>query len=312
MTDHTITCLEDAINLMRWDSGILSELNSHIVGYREIFPRGTWFRGQENSSWPLVPSVFRKDDQGNMEYAQSEPDILLDFKLRHANRRAEMFDTLDWLCLMQHHNCPTRILDLTENVLIALFFAVRQNPDCDNEPGALFVLNSFKLNHYTAGGPTALRAGDLPCWVRAQLAEDTSFDSLFNQIANERPADLEQFRRDIQTKELIMAEHFSRPVAVWPRSIHERMVRQQSVFVVHGGSFSRQAEGIPAPVLLETLHNSMDEGLRFLVKFTVPPTEKQKIRDELRCLGIHIGSLFPELEYQAEHIKTAWKAKICK
>lgn len=307
MTDPTITCLEDAIKLVRWNEPMLSSLNSNIDGYREIFPRGTWFRGQENSSWFLVPTVFRRDQFGNTMYAKSEPSILCDFKLRHANRRVEMLDTLDWLSLMQHHGCPTRILDWTENVLMGLYFAVRENRDTDNLPGALFVLNAFKLNYYTAGGATELRAGDLPCWVRAQLAKEASFDSLLNQAANERPADLQQLRDDITAKRTIMAEHFSRPIAVWPRIIHERMARQQSVFVVHGGTHSRQANDFPKPVMLEALQDTIDSQFHFLAKFIVPAAAKKAIRDELRCLGIHVASLFPELEYQAEYLSHTWK-----
>ena len=309
MTDRTITCLEDAIRLVRWDSGMLSDLTSHIKGYSEFFPRGTWFRGQEDSSWPLVPFVFRKHDQGNMMYAQSERNILLDFKLRHARRSMEIQDTFDWLCLMQHHGCPTRILDWTENVLIALFFAVRQSRDADNLPGALFVLNAFKLNHYAAGGPTNLRAGDLPCWVRAQLAEDTSFDSLLHQVANERPSDLQQLRELFQTRRTA-AQHFSCPVAVWPRTIHERMARQQSVVVIHGGTCFPQESDDLEPAMLQPLQDSMNGGDTFLATFTVPASVKKRIRDELRCLNIHVASLFPELEYQADHIRNAWEARI--
>ncbi len=309
MTNRTIECVEDAIKLVRWGSGVLSDLNSHIEGYQAIFPRGTWFRGQDNHSWPLVPTVFRQDKSGKRIYAQSEGRILRDFQLRHADRSAQMLDTLDWLCLMQHHGCPTRILDWTENVLIGLYFAVMESEESRDVPGALFVLNAFKLNHHTAGGPTELRAGDLPCWFRAQLAEDSSFNSLLNQATNERPGDLPQLRKDVKTRKSQMATHFSRPVAVWPRIIHERMSRQQSVFVVHGGTYSPESKDFHAPAMLEQLQTSIHKTLHFLVKFTVPVQVKKPIRDELRCLGIHVASLFPELQYQAEYIRHAWRIR---
>ena len=150
---NEIHSVEDAIVLVRWDTGRLADLNEGIRHYRDSFHRGTWFRGQENTAWELVPSVFRWES-GSFIYAPSEPTIVADSKLRHSNRQAEMRDSLDWLCLMQHHGCPTRIPDFTENVLVALYFAVRDNPQENDRPGALFVLNSIKLNQQTAGGPT--------------------------------------------------------------------------------------------------------------------------------------------------------------
>lgn len=41
---------------------------------------------------------------------------------------------------MQHHGTPTRLLDWTENVLIALYFAVKDSPEVDGEIWTLYPL----------------------------------------------------------------------------------------------------------------------------------------------------------------------------
>src|SRR5271169_6276227 len=111
MNNKEITSLSDAINIVKWDSGRLSTLNTGIKDYKEKFPYGTWFRGQEDSSWPLVASIFRRDDQENLLYAANEPHLVKNFRLRSALEYNKFTTTLDWLCLMQHHKCPTRLID---------------------------------------------------------------------------------------------------------------------------------------------------------------------------------------------------------
>ena len=314
MPEKEIHSVEDAIDLVRWGTDRLAGLNEGISNYRDIFPRGTWFRGQENSAWDLVPSVFRREN-GKFFYASSEPSIVSDFKLRHANRHAEMSDSFDWLCLMQHHGCPTRILDFTENVLIALYFAVCDNPKEKDSPGALFVLNVVKLNHKTARVANWeevpwLRAGDFPCWLRSQQSENFTLNAISIEIANSRPGDLPQFKKGMEDEPSNVANYLSRPIAAWPRAIHERMVRQQSVFVVFGGTHAKEGGDIPSPCMLEELDRDLSPSFQFLRKFEIPACDKPLIRRDLQFIGIHIASLFPEMEYQAAFIREAHKARI--
>jgi hypothetical protein len=47
----------------------------------------------------------------------------------------------DWLSVAQHHLLPTRLLDWSQNPLVALFFSVTENPESDGE---WFALNAPK------------------------------------------------------------------------------------------------------------------------------------------------------------------------
>lgn len=311
MEVYEINDVKDVFDIIKWNSPCLDDLNKHIQNYEKLFPYGTWFRGQEDADWPLVPSVFRRNESNELIYALEEHRLVDRFKLHQAKHRAELKTTFDWLSLMQHYRYPTRILDWSENILVALYFAVIDKLETRDKSGALFVLNTFKLNFLTDRFSTHFKPDDFPCWLRAQMAEDTSFKEVRHQIINERPADLSlinEMTEDTE-KEIKLKNYLSRPIAVFPYHLHERMVRQQSTFVLHGGTYAKSGDFYP-PILLEDLNNSTDYYRKFLKKFIIQPDKKDSIRRQLQMIGIHMGSMFPELEYQSQYLKDLWSLKI--
>lgn len=92
------------------------------------------FRGQENVSWPLLPGLFR-----NEIYYNKEKDIIKEM-VRKIPSEFGQGNILEKLVKMQHYGVPTRLLDLTGNPLVALYFACCQNDESD---GVVFVENSI-------------------------------------------------------------------------------------------------------------------------------------------------------------------------
>jgi hypothetical protein len=315
MEANEIKSVTEVFDIIKWDSTRLDNLNKYIDGYEKVFPYGTWFRGQDDSDWPLVPTVFRKSKESNeLIYARNEPRLINRFRLNQSRYRQEFKTTFDWLSLMQHYGYPTRILDWSENVLVALYFAALDKPETRGKPGALFVLNTFKLNYLSYREFTHLKPDDLPCWLRAQTAEDPSYKAIRHQIINERPADLPVFDKMLDGKgnrarEAKLKNNLSLPLAVFPYHLHERMSRQQSTFVLHGGTYAETHDFEP-PILLDDLNNNTDGYRKFSKKFIIQPDKKDIIRHQLHIMGIHLGSMFPELEYQSQYLKDLWSLKI--
>lgn len=89
------------------------------------------FRGQEDHRpLRLQTSLDRAAQQ------LGEPPLSLEQRaLREFKRRARLHgeqslpldsDLVEWLALMQHHGAPTRLLDFTRSIYVALFFAVQK------------------------------------------------------------------------------------------------------------------------------------------------------------------------------------------
>lgn len=125
----------------------LRDLPAVMDAVYEYFEGQPWWRGHGDSSWRLIPSVWR--DPEPME--RYEANLAAKFALRAPTRHPRCpppGDLAGWLFLMQHYRLPTRLLDWTESPLIALYFAVTDPAQRD---GALWALDPFMFNRDESG-----------------------------------------------------------------------------------------------------------------------------------------------------------------
>lgn len=105
---------------------------------------GKWYRGMDNASYSLEPSLFRKKriigSERSLEsfgyngilrksdaVMRNDIDVMDKFIEQYKTYRpkdSSRFNFVDYLYIMQHYGIPTRLLDFSTNQYIALFFAV--------------------------------------------------------------------------------------------------------------------------------------------------------------------------------------------
>ena len=95
--------------------------------------------------------------------------------------------------------------------------------------------------------------------------------------------------------------YFRTPIAVVPARPLHRMNVQSSVFTLFGGSCCWGEDDSYHPYVFQRGMNKTIEP--FIVKFAYQKKEKPKILSELFELGIHEGSLFPEMDHQVTYLK---------
>ncbi|WP_428324788.1 FRG domain-containing protein [Nitrosopumilus sp.] len=116
----------------------ISELLSNLQADYDGSTGPIWFRGHCDETWNLVPSIFRRSLDDEINYLRKfQQDATLLLNPRPTN-------SWEWLFIMRHHNVPTRLLDWTESPLVASYFATN---DCMDSDGAIWVLLPLELNN---------------------------------------------------------------------------------------------------------------------------------------------------------------------
>lgn len=115
----------------------LAQLLDRLRG-RRVAGDVRWYRGQSDITWGLTPAVFR-----NRGHLENEVDILKKFRQNAIHRVQRLPSTeWEWIFLAQHHGVPTRLLDWSENPLVALYFAT----DDIQTDGYFYELDPVALN----------------------------------------------------------------------------------------------------------------------------------------------------------------------
>jgi hypothetical protein len=193
-------------------------------------------------------------------------------------------------------------LDWTESILFALYFAVKDSIDI-NADAKLTVLHARKLNNHVRGKSTICVPKAFDVVLRSEMAGTKSKKRITLSKAALDAAKYE----DVDANKLNELEKFSTPVCVFPIRLNSRMIFQQSVVTLHGGKVYNESNTpvnnlIPPPRTLEEIDFETD----ILKHYLIPRDSKVKIEEDLFRLGIHEGTLFPEIDRQASYLKKLW------
>lgn len=197
--------------------------------------------------------------------------------------------TFEKLVKMQHYSLPTRLLDITSNPLVALFFACKDEKQM-TEDGELyrFEITEDDLKYYDSDTVSvvsniARRPHDFSIKSIKGLAKSTfnkegEIQYLLHEIRSEKP----HFSAVIDSK------HIEKVFCVKPKLDNPRIIRQEGAFFIFGISDDKTQ-----CAKFDFIYES----------YIISKSEKQKILNQLEALGINESTLFPEIDHVARHLK---------
>jgi hypothetical protein len=260
-----------------------------------------YFRGHSKQSFQIVPSIFRNDG-----WIVNEAAMLNELILRCPNDFAGGPTTFQCLVKMQHYGLPTRLLDITSNPLVALYFACETH-DKEDEDGEVIIFDYDVSEVKYFDSDTVSVISNLsrrpPGFVVPDFADNKNAlkDDLIKEFNQQEPIKL--LLHDIGSEKPhflpnVLREDLLRVVCVKPLLDNPRIIRQEGAFLLYGCNKTKLE-----PASLE------DQVISS--RFTIIREEKRNLLNQLRMLGISRATMYPEIEQVAKYVKDAyWKPSL--
>lgn len=275
------------------------------------------YRGQSNSSYPLLPKIFRQFSgkyntgwtirpherlgtqitKGKSYKYYGEWQILETFT-REAKQYIQSSEPvtnhLFWLTVAQHYGAPTRFLDWTSNPLVALYFACSSGngQDDDKTDGVVWILN------------------------KANYAE---FRNKNSQIKINCRENIESFLNIVlDYKNFSNIDDCMFPIIYQPDMIDRRVSNQASIFMLWGVRKDSLENILPDHNIM-TINRKINQKNTVTTDNTFRDThmpvyidadDKVSILNELRTLGVDEKSIYPGLDGIGKYVDRYFKNEV--
>ena len=246
-----------------------------------------FYRGHSNrEKYKLSPAVFRTDDE-----KMAEPTMFRELLISNAPDFRDDRSTFEKLVRMQHYSLPTRLLDISTNPLIALYFACKSSPDKSGEV-IRFAIKQDQMKFFDSDTVSCIAN-------LAQLSQSDkkaiSFAGSNDQFNGQDPIrKLLHFIKEEKPyfRDAIVPSDLKRIICVRGKLNNTRIVSQSGAFLIFGLDAS----------LPETGNTDIE-----IERMTMSAGSKKKIIQELDTLALNESTIFPYIENSARYIAAKYR-----
>lgn len=214
---------------------ILKKLNDYEFVSKD---HAIFFRGHSNKNYKLEPYIYRD------EIIENEHIIFKELLLRCPQDFEHCKTTFEFLVKMQHYSLPTRLLDITTNPLIALYFACQSKSKNDAEL-IVFKVSKSSIKYYDSDTVSILSNLSR---VDSNFCLPTNLDMDVLLFGDEHDEMIDKFNGSYELRKLIYEIQSEKPhfvprmdpsvlsmvLCVKPKMDNQRVIRQDSAFFLFG------------------------------------------------------------------------------
>lgn len=227
-----------------------------------------FYRGQSSIDWSLLPPIYRRVDK--QKGINEEREMFYEAIRRCPSDFPSTMSTFDKLVKMQHYALPTRLLDITTNPLVALYFA------CQNTESKYAEVLIFDIPQNDV-----LNFEDKDVVICSNIAKQQNCFTLLD------------LRGDVQRENpkivISSSDDLQKVVCVLPKLNNPRISHQQGAFFLFGMKQTKAQCAtlniVPRRIIIKSSH-------------------RKNILKQLSILGIDQSTLFPELDKVLSCIKS--------
>lgn len=257
-----------------------------------------YFRGCKQHFETITPSI---DRDGLLE---SEDLLFREFILRNPDDFQNQRTTFQMLAKMQHYGLPTRLLDISSNPLISLFFAVEEEKEVENVDGEfiIFSIPQKYIKYYDSDTVSVVSNIAKRPFNKLNVSrisrEATKKESKqqwlkrFNNIPHIRYLLHEIKDEKPYFAHVIEKDHLESIWCVKPLLNNRRIIKQDGAFLLFGlnGSKKKLADYNPDAFMPKCYR----------------VTNKANLREQLKLLGVTRDKIYPELDTTAQYLKSVY------
>ena len=262
-----------------------------VDGYREN--ARLYFRGEPDDYGTTAgqPGIAR----GKWLEGNNESDLFRECERRLSREFASCKSTFEKLVLMQHYGIPTRVLDVSSDSLLALFFALYIDPKSkkdDNRDSVVLVYEVLKdsirnwhsdvvsvISNIAVYNYDDLNIRHLSNSTEKKIREAFNENDSISHLIHEIRAEKSYF------EPWIKKDNMESIYCVHPLLDNPRIRAQQGAFLLFGMDGDKHH--------LATLESNRGPEIR-LAKIRIPQYAKARIREELNLLGKTVDTVYPD------------------